>query len=123
VDIAIWVVQVLLALAFGMSGIMKLAQPAEKLATNMGWVKDFSPQTVKIIGLLELLAAIGLILPAVTGVLSWLTPLAALGLVALMIGAILTHLRRKEQQMMVVNAVLLLLAVFIVYGRFVAAPL
>ncbi len=122
-DIAIWVVQVLLALAFGMSGIMKLAQPAEKLATNMGWVKDFSPQTVKIIGLLELLAAIGLILPAVTGVLSWLTPLAALGLVALMIGAILTHLRRKEQQMMVVNAVLLLLAVFIVYGRFVAAPL
>nr|MDQ5826146.1 DoxX family protein [Chloroflexota bacterium] len=59
----------------------------------------------------------------VTGVLSWLTPLAALGLVALMIGAILTHLRRKEQQMMIVNAVLLLLAVFVVYGRFVATPL
>lgn len=102
---------------------MKLTQPTEKLTTNMGWVKDFSPQTVKIIGLLELLGAIGLILPSVTGILSWLTPLAALGLVALMIGAILTHLRRKEQQMMVVNAVLLLLAVFVVYGRFVAASL
>jgi uncharacterized membrane protein YphA (DoxX/SURF4 family) len=123
VEIVIWIVQVLLALAFGMSGIMKLTQPTEKLATNMGWVKDFSPQTVKIIGLLELLGAIGLVLPAVTGILSWLTPLAALGLVALMIGAILTHLRRKEQQMMVVNTVLLLLAVFVVYGRFVAAPL
>lgn len=122
-DIVIWIVQVLLALAFGMSGIMKLTQPTEKLATNMGWVKDFSPQTVKIIGLLELLGAIGLILPAVTGILSWLTPVAALGLVALMIGAILTHLRRKEQQMMIVNAVLLLLAVFVVYGRFVATPL
>ena len=122
-DIIIWVVQVLLALAFAMPGIMKLTQPAEKLAANMGWVKDFSPQTVKIIGLLELLAAIGLILPAVTGILSWLTPLAALGLAALMIGAILTHQRRKEQQMIIANAVLLLLALFVVYGRFMAAPL
>ena len=51
----------------------------------MGWVEDFSPRTVKLIGALELLAAIGLVLPAATGILPWLTPLAALGLVVVMV--------------------------------------
>jgi uncharacterized membrane protein YphA (DoxX/SURF4 family) len=122
-NIVIWIVQVLLAIAFGLAGIMKLTQPIDKLATRMGYVRDFSPIIVRLIGLLELLAAIGLILPALTGILTWLTPLAAIGLVLVMVGAILTHLRRNEATSIVTNVVLLLLALFIVYGRFAVVPL
>ena len=57
-------------------------------------------------------------LPALTGILSWLTPLAALGLVLTMIGAALTHLRRAEYSGPAVNAVVLILAAFVAYGRF-----
>jgi len=117
-NITLWGVQVLLGLAFGMAGLMKLSQPKAKLATQMPWVNDFEASTVKLIGGLELLAAIGLILPLLTGILPWLTPLAAVGLVLTMLGAIATHLRRRENQMLVVNGVLLLLAAFVAYGRF-----
>ncbi|MBZ0285631.1 MAG: DoxX family protein [Anaerolineae bacterium] len=119
----IWIAQILLALTFGMSGIMKATQPKEKLATNMGWVNDFSQNIVRGIGTLELLAAIGLILPALTNIFPVLTPLAAVGLVLVMIGAILTHIRRKEYPLVAVNLVLLAIAAFIAYGRFVAVPL
>ncbi len=119
-NITLWIVQAVLALAFGMAGVMKLTQPTEKLAGQMGWVEDFAPNTVKLIGGLELLGAIGLILPLLTGILPWLTPLAAVGLVLTMIGAMLTHLRRHENQMVMVNGALLLLAAVVAYGRFVA---
>ena len=92
--IALWVVQVLLAAAFLVSGATKLSQPKEKLVKSMAWVEDFSQPRVRIIGALEVLGAIGILLPALTGILPWLTPLAALGLVLTMIGAALTHLRR-----------------------------
>jgi uncharacterized membrane protein YphA (DoxX/SURF4 family) len=123
-DIALWVVQVLLALLFGAAGFMKLTQPREKLmSTGLKWVEDFSPNIVKTIGGLEVLAAIGLILPALTKILPILTPLAATGLVLTMIGAGLTHFRRKEYPMIIANLVLLALAAFVAYGRFVAVPL
>jgi uncharacterized membrane protein YphA (DoxX/SURF4 family) len=123
-DIALWIVQVLLALMFGMAGFMKLTQPREKLiSTNLKWVEDFPQNIVKTIGSLELLAAVGLILPALTKILPFLTPLAATGLVLTMIGASLTHFRRKEYPMIGVNLVLLALAAFVAYGRFVAVPL
>ena len=118
---ALWIVQILLALAFGMAGIMKITQPKEKLMKNLKWVEDFAPNTVKGIGALEALAAIGLILPALTGILPILTPLAAVGLILTMIGAALTHLRRKETPMIAINAVLLVLAAFVAYGRFTGA--
>ncbi len=122
-NIVLWILQVLLGLVFGMVGLSKLTQPKEKLASQMGWVEEFSQGTVRLIGLVELLAAIGLLLPALTGFLPVLTPLAALGLVLVMVGAMLTHLRRKETPMVGVNLVLLLLAAFVAYGRFVAVPL
>ena len=120
--VALWVIQVLLGLAFLAAGGMKLSQPKEKLAENMGWVEDFSQPAVRLIGALEVLGAIGLVLPALTGILPWLTPLAALGLVLTMIGAALTHLRRKEYGNIAVNAVLLVLAAFVAYGRFFVLP-
>jgi len=122
-NIALWVVQILLALAFVMAGSLKATQPIEKLATNMGFVKDFAPWTVRVIGVLEILGAIGLILPAVTGIWPWLTPVAAIGLVLTMVGAMITHGRRGEFPNMGTNVVLLLLALFVVYGRFVVVPL
>jgi hypothetical protein len=82
----------------------------------MGWVNDFSQSQVRMIGLLEVLGALGVILPAATGILPWLTPLAAGGLVLTMLGAMLIHLRRKEYQVLPVNLVLLILAAVIVIG-------
>jgi hypothetical protein len=114
----LWVLQIALALAFGLAGIGKLSQPKDKLQERMGWVEDFSPRTVKLIGALELLAALGLVLPAATGILPWLTPLAALGLVVVMALAIPVHLRRGEVPMVAVNVVLGLLAAFVAWQRF-----
>jgi uncharacterized membrane protein YphA (DoxX/SURF4 family) len=120
--IALWVAQVLLAAAFLVSGATKLSQPKEKLVKNMAWVEDFSQPALRLIGALEILGAIGVVAPALTGILPWLTPLAALGLVLTMIGAALTHLRRTEYGGIAVNAVLLVLAAFVTYGRFFVLP-
>jgi uncharacterized membrane protein YphA (DoxX/SURF4 family) len=122
-NVAVWVLQVLLALAFVLAGAMKATQPRQRLATNMGWVEDFSDNTVRTIGVLELLAGIGLLLPAVTGVATVLVPLAAVGLALLMLLAALTHRRRGEPQMIGVNAVLLLVAVVVAWARFGPYPL
>jgi uncharacterized membrane protein YphA (DoxX/SURF4 family) len=120
---ALWIVQVLLALAFFMAGLMKATQPHEKLGERMAWVKRFSPGTVRFIGVIEMLGAIGLIVPAVTGMLPVLTPVAAVGLVLVMLGAIVTHARAGENAMIVGNLILLALAAFVAYGRFVLVPL
>src|SRR5258708_38049206 len=118
---AIWITQILLALAFLMTGVMKLTQPVEKLGERMAWVNDFPPRTVRAIGTLEVLGALGVVLPAWTGILPWLTPLAAAGLVLTMIGASLTHARRKEFSSISANLILGLLAIFVIYGRVIAA--
>jgi uncharacterized membrane protein YphA (DoxX/SURF4 family) len=117
-NVLLWIVAGALAAAFLVAGLTKLTQPKEKLAGQMGWVEDFSPGVVKLIGGLEVLAAIGLILPAALDIVPVLVPLAAVGLVALMAGAAITHLRRHEPQMVVINAVLMLLAVVVLWGRF-----
>lgn len=117
-NIFLWIVASLLALAFLGAGVMKLSQPREKLAASMGWVNDFSAPMVKAIGALEVLGALGLILPAATGIAPILTPLAAVGLALVMAGAIVTHLRRGEAKTIAVNVVLLLLAAIVAWGRF-----
>ena len=122
-NIALWIVQALLAVVFAMAGAMKLAQPKEKLAERMAFVEDLTQGQLRAIGVLEILGAIGLILPTLTGILPWLTPLAAVGLVLTMIGAMIVHVRRNEYSNLVVNLVLLALAAFVAYGRFVVVPL
>lgn len=117
-DVVLWIVTGVLALAFLAAGAMKLAQPKEKLAASgMGWVDDFSAGAVKGIGLAEVLGAVGLVLPGLTGIAPVLVPLAALGLALTMVGAAVVHVRRGEQQMVAVNAVLLVLALVVVVGR------
>jgi uncharacterized membrane protein YphA (DoxX/SURF4 family) len=117
-NIALWIIGELLAVAFLASGAMKLTQPKEKLASRFGWAEDFSAGTVKAIGALEILAAVGLILPAALDIAPVLVPLAAVGLVVLMAGAIITHLRRHESQVIASPMALLALAVLVAWGRF-----
>jgi uncharacterized membrane protein YphA (DoxX/SURF4 family) len=118
-NVVLWIIAGLLAAAFLAAGAMKLIQPKEKLAAaGMGYVEDFSAGAVKAIGALEVLAAIGLILPAALDIVPVLVPMAALGLVLLMIGAAITHLRRGESQMIAINLVLLALAAVVAWGRF-----
>jgi uncharacterized membrane protein YphA (DoxX/SURF4 family) len=117
-NVVLWVLQGLLAAMFAAAGVMKLSQPKEKLAKNMGWVDDFSANTVRFIGGVELLAAIGLILPAATRIAPILTPLAAVGLGVTMVLAAATHVRRKEFSSLPVNAVLFALAAVVAWGRF-----
>ena len=116
-NVFLWIVAGLLALAFLFAGVTKLVKPKEQLAEQMGWVEDFSQGTIRMIGALEVLAAIGLVVPPLLGVAPVLAPLAALGLVLLMVGAMITHVRRRELSNVVVNVVLLALAVVVAVGR------
>ena len=122
-NLVLWIAAAVIAVAFLAAGAMKLSQPKEKLAqSGMGWTEDFSPGAIKAIGALEVLAAIGLIVPAALDIVPDLVPVAAVGLVVLMLGAAVTHLRRKESQMVVVNVGLIALAAFVAWGRFDAQP-
>jgi uncharacterized membrane protein len=119
VNVALWIVAGLLALAFLAAGLMKLSTPKEKLAERMAWVNDYSAGQVKAIGAVEVLGAIGLILPAVTGIAPVLVPLAAAGLAIVMVLAAIMHLRRGDGAAAVVpNIVLFALDVFVAWGRF-----
>ncbi len=118
-NIALWIVAGLLAAIFLMAGIMKMSQAKEKLAESMGWVEHYEPRQIKLIGLLETLGAIGLIVPAWTGILPILTPLAAIGIALVMVGAMARHLTRgNETPMVAMNMAFLLMALFVAWGRF-----
>lgn len=121
-NIALWVIQVILAIAFLGSGVNKLARPRLALAGQTPYVEDFSDSQIKGIGALEVLAAIGLVVPPLVHFATFLTPLAAVGLILLMGGATATHVRRREPQMVAVNGVLLILAAVVAVGRFGPYP-
>ena len=117
-NVVVWILTVLLAGLFLLAGAMKLAKSKPELVeSGQGWAADFPAGVVKMIGALEVLAAVGLVVPAVFDVATWLVPAAAIGLVLLMIGAAITHLRRNERPNVLVNLVLLALAAFIAIER------
>jgi uncharacterized membrane protein YphA (DoxX/SURF4 family) len=120
-NVALWIVAGLLAVAYFAGGGAKVILSKEKLAgfgDSAKWVEDFSANGVKAIGALEVLAALGLILPAVLDIAPILVPLAALGLVLIMIGAAITRNRRREFKLLVLDLVYLALAGFVAWGRF-----
>lgn len=120
-NLALWIVAGLLAVAYFFGGGGKVILSKEKLAAfgpSSKWVNDFSAGTVKAIGALEVLAALGLILPAVLGIAPILVPLAALGLAVIMIGATITRIRRREFKFMTADLVYLVLIAFVAWGRF-----
>lgn len=118
-NVLLWVIASLLAVVFVAAGIMKIVQPKEKLAASgLGWTDGYSANSVKLIGAVDALAGIGLVLPAIFGVATILVPLAAVGIVVIMIGAAVTHGRRGETPMVIANLVLLVLAAVVAWGRF-----
>jgi len=117
----LWIAAILLAIGLGVSGFLKAIMGREKLMVNprMVWVEDFSDPAIRTIGGLEFLGALGLILPAVTGIAPILVPLAAVGLAITMLGAIVVHVRRGDGALSVlVPLVLALMAIFVAWGRF-----
>lgn len=117
-SIALWVIQIVLTIMFLIAGVTKSTRPRPVLEKQLPWVADFSTPTVRLIGVVELLGAIGLILPALTGIATVLTPLAATGLAVVMLLAAATHARRREPAAIAFNAALLVLAAVIAWGRF-----
>ncbi len=120
-NLALWIVAGALAVIYLAAGTGKLLIPKDKIASlsnSARWVDDFSAGSVKAIGALEVLAAAGLILPAALDIVPVLVPLAALGLVMIMAGAVFTRIRRHEPKTMLVDLVYVALASFVAWGRF-----
>ncbi|MAO79558.1 DoxX family protein [uncultured Nocardioides sp.] len=117
-NIFLWVLAGVLAAVFLLAGARKATQPMAKLAEDMSFVNDASEAQVRAIGVVEILGALGLILPAATGVAVVLTPLAAAGLAITMVGAAVVHARRKEFPNIAVNVVLGGLALLVAILRF-----
>lgn len=117
-DIAIWIVSGLLALVNLGAGAGKLLTPRDKHIAQQPWAGDFTHTRVRLIGVAEVLAAVGLILPRLLDIAPVLSPLAAAGVVLLQAGAISVHARRGEKQNLPVNAVILVLAGFVATAGF-----
>jgi uncharacterized membrane protein YphA (DoxX/SURF4 family) len=123
-NIILWIIQILLAFAFIYHGWMMLTLPPQaRQGGQMDYIAAISPGLRRFTAVAESLAGVGLILPWLTGILPWLTPLAAVGLVLIMIGAIIFHIPRKEYPNIVFNLVLLALAAFVAYERFISLQL
>ena len=121
-DTVIWIFQGLMSVLFIFHGIAMFNPPAavqESVVKKMGYSLPF----LKIIGTLEVLGGLGLILPALTRVMPLLVPLAALGLVIIMIGAAVSHARHGEDKQAVATAVVTLLVAFVGIGRFWLSPI
>jgi len=125
VNTAVWIVSGLLAATYLVAGTLKTTQSPDKLRPQMGWVDDISRGTLRLIGVAEMLGALGLVLPKLldvvddrAGVDGTLTGLAATGLVLIQVLAIPVHVRRGEVAKTPGNVVLVLLAAFVAAARF-----
>ena len=116
--IAVWIVSGLVALAYLVAGGLKLVTSEAKLPQTFSYVEVTGVRLLRVIGALEVLGAIGVILPALTGIVPILTPIAATGLALIQVGAIIVHLRRGEAKMVPANLVLLILPAFVAVTRF-----
>ena len=113
---AIWIVQGLLGLLFVITGSFKFFQSKEKVIASGGaWAVDFAPGTIKLIAAAELICGLLVIIPRLLGHGHYLTFISAAIIAIIMIGAIFTHIRRKEYSHAIINAVFLLMALFVAY--------
>ena len=120
-NLVLWTLQGLMALLFLPDGIMKL-RPLEEVSKRFPWVNDVPAWFVRFIGIAEILGALGLILPAFTGILPWLTVAAAVGLAIVMLSAGVFHAWRREFSSIGITVLLLALTVVIVVGRVAVVP-
>jgi uncharacterized membrane protein YphA (DoxX/SURF4 family) len=122
-NILLWIAQVLLAVMFGMAGLMKTSQPITSLAEMLPWVEQSPELLVRFIGVSELLAAVGLLLPAILKIQPKLTAFAGLGLTVIMLLALIFHISRGEYEAIGINVILGAIAYFIYWGRNKKAPI
>ncbi|WP_159944460.1 MULTISPECIES: DoxX family protein [unclassified Nocardiopsis] len=123
---ALWIITGLLTAVYLVSGLGKLFVSRERMAAMAKaarWVLDFKPGTLKAIGTLEILGAVGLIVPALLGIAPVLVPLAASGLTLVMTGAIIMRIRRGETKAALADGGYLTLTTFVAIGRFALEPL
>jgi hypothetical protein len=116
-NIALWIAQVLLALFFGMAGVVHGFLPVEEVAKNAPWADDVPYALLRFIGIAELAGAVGVVLPALTGIRPGLTSLAAVGLMLIMLFAMPFHLSRGESNVIVMNLAVAAVAGFVAWGR------
>jgi len=123
-NIALWIAAALLAAVFLLAGANHAFLSLKTLAKDRRtqWVADLPASIVRFIGVSELLGVAGLLLPAITGMLPWLTVLAAAGLGGVMLCALIFHIARREFTALPVVAVLLALAAFVAYRRAALVP-
>ena len=122
-NILLWIAQVLLAIMFGMAGLMKTSQPITSLAEMLPWVEQSPELLVRFIGVSELLAAVGLLFPAILKIQPKLTAFAGLGLAVIMLLALIFHVSRGEYEAIGINVILGGIAYFIYWGRNKKAPI
>ncbi len=115
--VSLWAAQVILFLLFGIVGFMKVTQPIPVLSRTMAWVADAPVGLVRFVGVAEVAGALGVLLPTLTGIAPWLTPLAAAGLGTVMLLAILVHLARGEFSGLALPIVLAVVSAFVAWGR------
>ena len=108
-NVAYWIVAGLLAAFYVYAGVVKVVRSRDQLRPMMAWVDRMPLPAVRAIGVLELLGALGLVLPPLTGVAPWLALVAAIGLVLLQLGAIPVHLTGEDRRI-AMNVVLVLVA-------------
>jgi DoxX-like family len=115
--IALWAAQLLLAAAYGLFGSMKATQPLDQLAMMMTWIPDFPAVFVRTLGVVEVLGAVGLILPSLTRIQPRLTVIATLCILVHQFCAVALHASKGEFGVLGLNFVLIALAAFIFWGR------
>ncbi len=120
-NIVLWVLQVVLGVFFVAHAYLLLRPPAS-LQSGMNYILEMPTGLSRFAAVAEGLAGLALVFPPLLRVLTWLTPLAAAGLVLLMLGAIIFHIRRREYPNVGFNAVLGVLAAIIAWGRFGPNP-
>jgi uncharacterized membrane protein len=121
-NIALWILQVLLGVYFVFVGAIHFVIPPG-LPEPMSWMYELSPALHYFSGIAEILGGLGLILPGAFKIQTRLTPLAAAGLVLVMIGAMVWHLQRGETSNIAMNLILAALLAFVAYGRWQLSPL
>lgn len=122
-DIILWIAQGLLGIGFLFIGFNHATRAQQmKTMPNMAWMEAVPPALMTFIGVCEMAGGIGVVLPALTGILPWLTVWAAVGLALVMVFAGIFHVARREYRNLVSNIVLFAVAAFVAYGRFALLP-
>ncbi|MCF2446980.1 DoxX family protein [Dyadobacter sp. CY345] len=123
INFALWIAQILLAASLVWSFFMKLFQPIEQLSLMWPWAGQVSPVLITLTGIVDLCAAVGLIFPSVLRIRPRFTPIAAVGIILLMVCASIFHILRGETSVIGFNVIFAFIAAFIAWGRFKKIPI